>query len=125
MRRFIIFGVVGLCGVGVNLAAYYALLLFGAPYLLASFLAWVAALLVGYVLNRTFTFRSRAAVSHSLPRVVLVYALQQAVMLGSMAGLVELAGISAGIAYLIVLPPCVALSFFALRDFAFRDHPPL
>ncbi|MFZ4071555.1 MAG: GtrA family protein [Caulobacterales bacterium] len=125
LKELVRFGVVGAIGVAINLGIYALGIYVGFHYLAAAMIAWMTAVLVGFVLNRLFTFKSNAPVHVALPRVVAVYAGQQALILAIIALLVEVFHADKFKSYLVALPPAVAFSFFAMRHWALpRLQPP-
>lgn len=119
-REIVTFGVVGAIGAGTAAAIYIGLVLVGFHYVAASLTAWVIGVFVGYALNRRFTFNSRTKVSRSLPRVVGIYILQQAIGLGGIAILVEAFGLGPIPAYFVMVPLGMAFSFVAMKTIGFR-----
>jgi putative flippase GtrA len=68
--RFIIVGIANtIIGLSVMLLFYHS---FGLSYWMATFLGNTIGACVSYCLNRSFTFKSKAAVSQSLVRFALV-----------------------------------------------------
>ncbi len=111
---------VGGLGAAINAGIYAGLVVGGMHYAIASMVAWVISLAVGYTLNRRFAFRSTNKVSRSLPRVVLVYLCQQGLALGGIGLLTEVASVNPILAYVLMMPPAILFSFVAMRIFAFR-----
>lgn len=110
---------VGLVGAGVNAGVYVVLTLWGWHYAAALVVAWAVSVLVGYGLNRTFTFRSEAKVSRSLPRVALIYLVQQGIAVGLIGLLVDGLGLDSILAYFLTVPFVVAFSFVAMKQWGF------
>lgn len=83
----------GTVGVLVNLAGYgfFLILLFVAlPPVLATGIAYVVAVLMGYLINRRWTFRSKRSHASDLPRYLLAYGVGLFVAVGTMHLLVGL-----------------------------------
>lgn len=114
------FVVVGGFGAILNAGIYAALVVLGIHYAIASVVAWMAALAVGYILNRKFAFKSDVSVARSLPRVLLIYIFQQAIAIAGIAALTELGGVGPIYAYIMMMPPAILFSFVAMRTFAFK-----
>ncbi|RYD86008.1 MAG: GtrA family protein [Verrucomicrobiaceae bacterium] len=114
------FIMVGALGAAINAGIYAGLVLAGLHYAIASIVAWVVSLVVGYTLNRRFAFRSKAKISRTLPRVTLVYICQQGLALTGIAALTEIVGLNPIFAYFLMMPPAILFSFVAMRIFAFR-----
>lgn len=120
-RRFVPFAVIGAIGVGLNVTIYKTLLYFSTYYLLASTIAWILSLVVVFILNRTFTFKSKNPWLGEFNRTVAVYSVQQAFVLAALYVAVDGFSLDRRLAYWLVLPPAVLVSFFGLKLFAMRQ----
>lgn len=113
---------VGVLGTAINFAVFTASLQGGIHYVAASFLGWAIALVAGFCLNRALTFRSSGGVAGEFFRTIVVYLAQQLFMIAALVLAVDTLGIPPRTAFFLALPIAVALSFFGMRLFVFRDH---
>ena len=88
--RILRFGIAGLLGISVNLGVFHMLVVLGMPYLMGSIVAFFIAMLVGFALQKYWTFEEH---THERARKQL--------MLYSMLALCNL-GVNTLIVYLLV-----------------------
>ncbi|MBO7747624.1 GtrA family protein [Paenibacillus sp. MWE-103] len=91
--RLLKFGAVGLLNTGADLLAFGALTAAGCPVLAAQALSYGCGMLNSYLLNRSWTFRSRAGRMQELPR----FALLNLAVLAVVSWLLELLHAQAGL----------------------------
>jgi putative flippase GtrA len=102
----------------VVLSALYSLV--GWPIVPATVVAFLCSLAVSYLLNRSFTFRSRVSHRHSAPRFLLVTLSGLCWNVAIMGLMVDVYAINYVVAF-IVMSAVVAVNNFTLsRDWAFR-----
>ncbi len=118
-RQFAKFASVGVLGFGLYFAIYAGLLRVGVHYLAASWTGWFIALCVAFELNRRLVFRYRGAVLRAFLRSVLVYGLQQMVVIVALWICVERLLLDERLALLMAIPFAVCVSYFGLLLFAF------
>ncbi len=119
--QFARFLVVGLANTGIGYAVY----LLALPYIgyqPAYAMAYVAGIVVAYLLNSTFVFRRSLSVA-TAARYPLVYAVQYAAGALVLHGLVNWLGVDAHWAALIALAASVPVSF-VLNRLALAVRPP-
>lgn len=135
--RFLCVGVVNtLIGVSLNFVLFnYAFWGFGksAAYWCATFLSNAAGATVSFFLNRSFTFRSRAEISRTAPRFVLVILLcylvaykfaEQFLQWGLAAAHWRLGDrLEGNAAYLFGMCVYTLLNYFGQKLFVFRKKP--
>jgi putative flippase GtrA len=93
---------------------------------LAKGIGYVAGMIVGFVLNKAWTFRSRDAASGEIATYVLLYAITlviniglNRVMTGALAGLLPRQTAIAG-AFLVATGTTTVLNFLGMRFITFR-----
>jgi putative flippase GtrA len=114
------FGAFGVLGAGTNFLVYWVGLHVGAHYVIASCAGWISGLLIVFVLNRRFNFRSGGSASRDLVRTFGVYSAQQAVVVAGLATGIEILRLDPLLAYFLVLPVALAVSFLGMKFFAMR-----
>lgn len=126
--QFFRFCLVGASGVVVNYlvmwGSYDGL---GAPYVLASVLAFVVASVNNFILNKLFTFHDKQsgskAVLHQYFRFLSVTLLGLGINLGVLVGLVELTGMNPVLANLIGVLASTVGNFAGNKFYAFKAKP--
>lgn len=118
--KFVLSGIVGL---GVNLGVFRALYVLGVPYLIGSITAFLIAMLVGFVLQKYWTFEDRAP-----ERVRTQFALYTALALDNLVMntfivylLVEYASAHYLVAQTIGAGLVAFASYFVYRFYIFRE----
>lgn len=115
--RFLAFGAFS---VGLNLVLYWVLVgQWGLNYLLATVIVFLIGNLVGFSLNRRFTFTAKSAGGHRRGQMIRWYAvmgLSLLLNLGLMAALIS----GAGLSYLLASP--IVSVIFALGNFVAHDR---
>jgi putative flippase GtrA len=114
------FAAVGLSNTALSAAVYAGLIGIGAQYLAASALAFTLGALNSYVLNRRWTFESRARCAPELCRFACVQLTGLGVNLALLAALVDGAGLPRLAAQLLVFPVASLVTFALSRQWAFR-----
>jgi putative flippase GtrA len=117
------FVVVGATNTLVSWCAYAVVTSLGLHYLLASTVAFGLGVVNSYVLNRRWTFRSRAQRTPELLRFTVVQMVGLGVDLVLLYAIVEGLGIAHLIAQALVFPAASALTFGLSRRWAFRARP--
>lgn len=120
-RQLVRFGLVGMLNTALNLAVYVALLRAGAPYVLAAPMGFITGAVMGYWLNRRWTFSAADSV-----RARILYAL----VLGAGAActsllvllFVRVGGAGKLGAYLASIPPVTLAMFAANRRWTFAER---
>ena len=74
LRPFLVFLVVGTIGFAIDAGGCAALIGAGLPPLAARLPSMIAAIAATFLLNRSFTFRSRGSLAHEAARYLGVYA---------------------------------------------------
>jgi putative flippase GtrA len=113
------FALVGASNTVLYAVAYMSLGRLGVHYVVASILAFVIGALNGYVLNRRWTFRSRASRVPELARFACAQLLGVVASLALLASLVELAGFHHLAAQAVAFPVASLLTFALSRAWAF------
>ncbi len=120
MRQFLKFATVGGFNALISLATYALLLLAGVWYVVATILAYAIAMLVGYTLNRRWTFRAGAFQASTLVKYLCVQLAGLGMNVGLLVLFVELVGVAEFPAQLLTLPAVASFSFLASRRWVFR-----
>jgi len=107
------FLVTGLFNTAITYALYLLFLQF-MPYQLAYSIVFVLGILISYVLNAGFVFRTRMTLA-TLARFPLVYGAQYALGMGLVMGLVEVVGLATWLAPLCAIAVTVPLTFVLSR----------
>lgn len=121
MRQFSTYLVVGL----LNTAWGYALI-FGFMYGLgwspeaSNVAGYAIGLVTSYLLNRTFTFRSRDTKLPEFARFLAIFAVAYLANLAALALLVRVAGVHAGLSQVLAGVVYVTLSYLLNRSLVFR-----
>lgn len=108
------FLVTGLFNTAITYALYLLFLQFMA-YQLAYSVVFVLGILISYVLNAGFVFRTRMTLK-TLARFPLVYGLQYALGMGLVVVLVEFAGVAAWLAPLCAIAITVPITFLLSKS---------
>ena len=121
--QFLRFLLVGVLNTGVGLACIYGAMALGVDYRWANALGYAVGCLVGFVGNRSWTFRHHGPWRSSLARWLLVVAAAYGVNLAAVIGLHEALGVDAYVAQLGGVILYTAVAFVGGRLFAFRVSP--
>ena len=120
--KFLISGAIGL---GVNLGMFHMLYMLGIPYLAGSAAAFLVAMIVGFILQKYWTFEDRAP-----ERMHAQFALYAMLALANLAVntllvylLVEHAGVHYLVAQTVGAGSVALVSYFAYRLYIFKDAP--
>jgi putative flippase GtrA len=119
LRQWLRFAAVGALNTLLSWVLYALLEAGGVPYLLASALAFAAGAVNSYVLNRRWTFRSRARRSPEVARFAVVQAVGLATDVLLLEALVRDAGVAHLLAQALVFPVASAVTFALSRNWAF------
>lgn len=113
-KMFVKFSVIGLSGVGVNMAVYVPLMAMGISYMTAAVLSFLAAVTNNFIWNLLWTFKGRA-LDKSLRRKYILFVacsiINLLVNLAILKVLVEQVGINATVAQLIAIAATGVLNF--------------
>lgn len=115
LAELVRFGLVGASSTILYFAVYVALSLLGAPYVAASILAFLASGLSGYVLHRSFTFKTGGGDRRALVSWLLLQASLLAINLVLLSALIHGAGLDGIVAQLVALPVVPLASYFISR----------
>lgn len=112
--------IAGLINTFVSFIVYsLAIVYTPAEYWLANLLATIAGILCGFILARLFVFKSsRQSVMYSGPRYITTISIQYIVSTAAI-GILVYFGISEIMAYILVLPLAVGLSYFLQKSWVF------
>jgi len=116
LRRFVRFLFVGGLNTLVGYCIFAALILLGLPTAAAVVLGTILGVLFNFISTGGIVFRNRAG--RLLPRFLSVYAVQMALNVAALTAL-ERAGLHPLVAGILVLPPLVVFTYFAMRRFVF------
>lgn len=129
MQRFLRFNLIGLVGIGFQLAVLWLLTLFGVGYLLASSMAIVLTVIHNFVWHRLWTWADRAA---TVPAALafarfflsngLVSLLSNLALMPLLVGTLRIPAVPAN---LIVIALAGLLNFVFADRVAFRAAPPV
>lgn len=99
--------------------AIFAAMFAGIGHVGANAIGYGAGLLLGFVLNRAWSFRSRAPVARSLPRYLLVIVVAYLANLASVVIAVDALGANPYVGQMAGLLPYVTVGYLGSRYFAF------
>ncbi len=121
--QFIKFGLVGVLNTAIHYAVFYGLLnLAGIHYLVASTIGYLAGLTNSYLLNRSWTFKSRQDNRASeMAKFFLVNVFSLGANLVALKTGVSLMGLSPEIAQLFAIVFSLVVNFAGNRFWTFRD----
>ena len=119
VRQWLRFVVVGASNTVLSWCVYAALTDVGVPYLIASGLAFALGAVNSYVLNRRWTFRSRARCAPEVVRFGVVQCIGLAVDVLLLGALTEDVGLHHLLAQAIVFPVASGVTFALSRQWAF------
>ena len=118
IRRFL---VTGAASTAVNYLCFYGLFALGAHYLAASSTGYVAGMVVGYALNRSWTFSvDRPMHGREFALYLLTYGLSLGLNLGALRLLVAIGGISPLVANVAALALSTTTNFLGCKLVVFR-----
>lgn len=124
-KMFAKFSVIGLSGVGVNMAVYVPLMAMGINYMTAAVLSFLAAVTNNFIWNLLWTFKGRA-LDKSLRRKYILFVacsiINLLVNLAILKVLVEQVGINAMVAQLIAIAATGVLNFVLNYAITFNDR---
>ena len=118
--------IVGLLSVGTDLAVYAGLLTAGLSTPAAKGLGYLAGMAVGFVLNKTWTFGSRAPAGGEAVTYILLYAVTFAVNIAVNSGVLTMTGglltgsLHAATAFFVTTGLTTVLNFLGMRFITFR-----
>lgn len=125
LKMFAKFSVIGLSGVGVNMAVYVPLMAMGISYMTAAVISFLAAVTNNFIWNLLWTFKGRA-LDKSLRRKYISFVACSIVNLVANLAilkiLVEQSGMNATIAQLIAIGATGALNFALNYIITFSDR---
>lgn len=125
VKMFAKFSLIGLSGVGVNMAVYVPLTAIGVNYMLAAVLSFMVAVTNNFIWNLRWTFKGRA-VDKSLRRKYILFVIcsiiNLVVNLAILKVLVEQGGIHATVAQLIAIAATGVLNFALNYAITFNDR---
>lgn len=122
-NKFIRFCLIGVINTGVDIAVFSCLALFVAIWL-ARPAAYLSAMVVSYVLNKTWTFKQ--PVKLNVPEKIRFLSLNLSLLAlstGLVIAIQKYFGVSPVAALVFTLPLTVALSFLGSRSWVFRSTP--
>lgn len=125
LKMFVKFSMIGLSGVGVNMAVYVPLMTMGVSYMTAAVISFLAAVTNNFVWNLLWTFKGRA-LDKSLKRKYITFVACSIVNLIAnlmiLRLLVENIGMNATFAQLIAIGATGALNFALNYAITFSDR---
>lgn len=118
-KRFLAFAGVGAVGVATNFGLYTLLIHVGLHYLAASWISWAIAFVLTFAINVRVVFDFRGRTGPAFMRSLVVYSGQQIAMTIMLFAGVDLLGLHETLAFVLALPPAVAISYLGLKLYAF------
>lgn len=122
VREFGKFSFVGLISTAINYGSFYVLYWFGIHYLLASIIGYCAGVLVGYALNRTWTFAGKGAkaIGREFIFYWIVYLVSLLLSTLFLFFLVDVLTLSAPLANILAIGLSTATNFIGLKWIVFH-----
>jgi putative flippase GtrA len=115
------YGIVGLVSTAVNYAIFISAIALGVHYLVAATLGSAITVIIGYYLNRSYTFASREpATAFEFASFVAVFGVQYALAMGGYALLVGYFRINVSIAFVLISVFLFCVAFTLLKSITFR-----
>ena len=118
-RPFIGFVFAGGVATIVNYALFSALMVLGVHYLVSSAVGYSSGIIISFLINRRFVFKSSGDSRAQLVRYTLIYLGAMFVQLGLLEALVRVS-LDPFIANALAIIIVVVLNFFVIRRFVFR-----
>lgn len=118
--QFVKFGIVGVSNTAIGLGTYYLFLHLGFHYMVANVLSWLISVFNAFYWNNKYVFKSAASWTMALIKTYVSYGFSFGVGCVVLAILVEILGISAKIAPLLVLVITIPLNFVLNKFWAFK-----
>ena len=114
------FLVVGIVGTIVNYLVFATLLFVGVSYLLSMPAGFISGTILGYRLNRTWTFNITHSRNFQFVRYLFVYSVSMALGAIFLAFLVEIVGLKPLIANVVTIFLTTTTNFLGIKTFAFK-----
>lgn len=122
MRQFLSFAAVGVLNTVLGYAVIYACMyLAGFGAVTSNVVGYSVGLVVSYVMNRTFTFRSVASAPREIVRFVSIFLLAYLANLGVLILLIDRVGVHEGVAQIPAGVVYFALSFVLNKYYVFAS----
>lgn len=122
MRQLLRFAAVGVVNTGLGYAVIFACMyLAGLGAVVSNVIGYAVGLIVSYLLNRSFTFRSAAPPRAEILRFVAIFLLAYLANLAALVGLIRHAGMHEGVAQVVAGVVYFVLSFVLNKYYVFAD----
>jgi putative flippase GtrA len=123
MKQLLRFATVGVVNTGLGYAVIFACMyLAGFDAVVSNVLGYAVGLVVSYVLNRSYTFRSAGKAQAEIPRFLSIFLLAYLANLGTLLVLIRQAGMHEGVAQAVAGVVYFVLSFVLNKYYVFRAH---
>lgn len=121
IKQFMKFGIVGVINTVSSWIFYYSLLFFKVHYIVATTIAYILSSIIGFILNKTWVFKSKNKVSSSLFKYIITYGSSYLINIGLMYTFVDVIGISDKIAPILVLFFTIPYNYLFSKIWVFKN----
>jgi putative flippase GtrA len=121
LKQFMKFGIVGVINTVSSWIFYYTLLFFSVHYIIATTIAYVLSSIIGFILNKTWVFKSKNKVSSSLIKYIITYGSSYLLNIGLMYTFVDILKISDKIAPILVLFFTIPYNYVFSKIWVFKN----
>ena len=121
IKQFFKFGIVGVINTVSSWVFYYSLLFFNIHYIICTTIAYVLSSIIGFILNKTWVFKSKKDTKESLFKYIITYGSSYFLNIGLMYLFVDIIGISDKIAPLLVLFFTIPYNFIFSKLWVFKN----
>jgi putative flippase GtrA len=122
--KFVRFSVVGFINTAASYLAFFILLEVGhVPYLLSSILAYLLSILISYIGNKYWTFKTSATALHvEFIKFFILNMIGLAINTALMAFLVEIFNVHPLVAQILAMAVVIFYNFFGSKHWVFREN---
>lgn len=120
-RQAAVFLLIGGLATILNYSVFYLLYRAGILYIYSSIFGYLTGLILGYFLNKVYTFKSKESFRRAIPLYLAVYIFSLLLIIIFLPIMVEYLSINALIANFILLIVTTFINFFGSKILAFRN----
>jgi len=121
LKQFLKFGIVGISNTLVTISTIFILMsLMGVSYIISNIVGYILGLINSFILNKIWTFKSRATAGKEGIRFVLVFGICYLIQLAALIFLKEKVGVTKELAQLLAMIIYTMLNFTGNKLYTFR-----